>query len=245
MIGTQILLVLGILNTSTAAMVHQRRVVGAVLHVHNALACIDPTFKGVPIIEAIASILKADLFPDASAPKAGFARAFQDYDAHRPRRADGHWEQRKGGIYHGPSVVHQHPHPFDEQDQTDFMQMLQSSSPNSTNLRPIADWSVVDMMEQMRLTASREFSGDEPLARVNFIAVFLFCAEVLRKFGNCEDMPFTLERASNAVGRIVQALEQLDVKGQAAVGAGPAAGLKATLQSFNRRRPDEIFWDEL
>ncbi|KAF2443357.1 hypothetical protein P171DRAFT_495053 [Karstenula rhodostoma CBS 690.94] len=177
------------------------------------------------------------------------------YGGNRPVLTTDMGWRNSSGEYHGPSVVHRYPHPLEKDEEASqdeihtgsfqFLQALRETSPNSASLPPIETWTVVEITEQMHLTAHREFSGDEPLARVNFIAIFLFCAEVLRKLQDCENVAFTTHRASRAVERVEKALEELDAKGQAAFGSGPAAGLKATLETFDRRRCDETFSSEL
>jgi hypothetical protein len=254
-VGTHVLLVLDALHTVTPAMIHKWQVVAAVVHVYNSLKRTDPTFHSVPVIEAIAQVLQKDLFPGSIPPKAEFSKAFQQYGQGRPHRVGKLWERKHGGgEYHGPSVVHQQVQPLEgntgeiaqgESRFDNFLHILRDNSPSPADLPPIADWTVVEMTRQMQQTANREFSSDLPIARVNFIAIFLICAEVLGKFRNCEDLPFTMDRAVRIVERATQALKDLDVKGVAAVSDGPAAGLKGTLQSFARRSRDEIFWSQL
>lgn len=60
---------------------------------------------------------------------------------------------------------------------------------------------------------------------------------VLRNFRNYEDGASIFHYASKAVERVEKALDCCRV--------GPAAGLRAALDSFNRRRRDEVFCSKL
>ena len=195
-------------------------------------------------METIRKMLQGEVFSGSSPPKKDFAQGFQDYHVTKRAYHGAKDWKRKGedSTYCGPSVVHHYAHPFALDELAGFKQRLWESSPNPGDLLPPDQWTIADVAEQMRLTAAREFSGDDPIAWVNFIAVFLFCAEVLRKFRNCEDQPLDLHLAESLVRRVESALSELDRRGPGAVEDGPLAGLKATFACFDNRLPEAVFW---
>ncbi|KAK7185511.1 hypothetical protein PSPO01_08627 [Paraphaeosphaeria sporulosa] len=70
----------------------------------------------------------------------------------------------------------------------------------------VADLSIDDHLKQLRYTADQEFNGNNPVARLNFIAIFLLCVELLTAFDGPWSVALDSILARRMVGRTIKFL---------------------------------------
>ncbi|KAL1602394.1 hypothetical protein SLS60_005810 [Paraconiothyrium brasiliense] len=245
-LGTQVLAILKALDAATPDMIHQHMIVGVVVHAYNALRRKVQGFERIAIFEALSTVVESEVFIEKSPPTADFHETFLRYSKNHAsilhdvsEANDGESDRR------GPSVVHSCPFPTGEL-QVEITEALRETSINPESLPAAAEWTVIQTMEEMRSAADREFAGPVPVARVNFIAVFLLCAEVLMIFDKSTKVLLTADQASWMVNKTVKILEELDTTGTGVIsGTGYVAALAAAFRTFANRSKDGILWSKM
>ncbi|KAF1979162.1 hypothetical protein BU23DRAFT_642294 [Bimuria novae-zelandiae CBS 107.79] len=249
-LGVQVLGILEILNITTPAMIHLDKIVPVVLHVYNALKTVLPGFKNIAIFEAITTALQSDIFPHGRPPKAKYLNTFQNYAENSQANPDGYPNAIEARIERRrPSIIQQCPMPNQEillrdQGENSLLDLIRKASSEKADLPSTSEWSVIHIMEQIRSVADREFNDAVPRARINFIAIFLACAELLMIFDKSRDLQLNVEQASWMVGKVEKILDDLD-KARKPDSDGLVTALVGAFKTFEKRKAQEILWEKL
>lgn len=259
-IGNQVLAILEALDRITPTLIHQHKIVGIVLHVYNALKQKVSGFEPIKIFETLTEMLWADVFFPKLAgkklPTDKFATAFENYGKTRPpvREEDdqeGYFtshDGKRGSL----SVVHQFPFALSNddspKDKNTFLKKLRGGSADPGKLPDVAKWNTSNLIEQLRYTADAEFYGKYPLARANFVAIYLLCFETLAA---CNKVPFAkfnpgIHLVQNMANKPAEILKDLDATKPGKVNAtGAVAELVKTFRGFVDREAKELYWEKL
>lgn len=240
-LGSLVLVILACIDLTTSTMIHQHKIVGVVVHAYNALRH-KQRLEPIAIFETITKMLQLEIFPKNVLPIEDFGGAFAKYVKDRPPVVDDLFsteELQRGS----PSIVHQHSYPTFK---FEMYKKLRARSADPASLPIALEWTAAESMKELRYTADKEFNSSNPVARANFIAIFLLCTDFLEHSDKPSGALHNPQAVARMVEKITKVLDTLDLKDPKATEAsGDVQVLVAALRNFKNRTEEAVLWRKL